>query len=54
MVVRTYAAKRIIKQALDIKLMIRQQLLFVIKYSNKNDLGLTTDGNFDGFEEYLR
>lgn len=34
--------------------MICQQLLFVIKYNNKKDIGLTTAVNFDGFKECLR
>lgn len=33
--------------------MIRQQLLFVIKYSNKKDIGLTVAVNLDDFEKYL-
>lgn len=53
MVARTYSAKSIIKQLHDIKLMICQQLLFAIKYSNKKDICLTAVVNFDGLEEYL-
>lgn len=34
--------------------MIRQQLLFAIKYVNKRLSGLTTVVNFDGFEKCLR